>query len=70
MRKEITLLYTVIEGNNQTYTLKGDNSPITFKCYGELENFTGIQINEHDVEASNYDSQQASTVVTLKTSYL
>lgn len=62
--------YTILEGDNQTYTL-GSNTDIIIKATGDKEKIVSIEIDGGNViKNSNYELEAGSTILTLKSSFL
>ncbi len=59
--------YKILEGENQTYSGSGE---LTVRADGDFSKFTGIKVDGEEVDASNYDAKEGSTIVTLKEDYL
>ena len=58
-------VYKVIEGANGKVQ-KNSGKGLTFKTDGDYSKFSGIKIDNKDVDATLYDSRSGSTIVELK----
>ena len=58
-----------VEGSGQVYTL-GSGETLEFTCEGEFDKFTGVNVNDELVDASNYTAVSGSTILTLSNAYL
>ena len=64
--------YEVIEGSNQTYTIDSD-SDARFRINAEYNLFKDggeVYVDDEFVEPKYYDSEEGSTIITLKKEYL
>ena len=49
---------------------KGTKDGLTFTSNAAYKHFQKVQVDDKDLDASNYTVKEGSTIVTLKTSYL
>ena len=56
------------ETGNQTY-YKSEGGPLSFRIGGNLTAFQKLLIDGNEVDPSNYDLSEGSTIITLKASY-
>lgn len=61
--------YKITAGAGSSYT-KGSKNPLTIKCDGALDLFTGIEVDGKAVSADNYTVVSGSTILTFNISYL
>ena len=62
--------YTILDGNNQTYTL-GSNTDIIIRASGDKDKIISIEIDGGNViDSSNYELSTGSTILRLKSSFL
>ena len=70
-----TLSYTFVSGDGQNW-YKGSSSGAPFTVKGKVNdswtyrNFTGISVDGTAVDEKDYDKQEGSVIITLKSSYL
>lgn len=68
--KPETPVYTILEGDNQIYTL-GSNTNIVIKASGNLDKLQAIEIdNGNAISSSNYELASGSTILTILSSFL
>ena len=67
--KAATPTYTILEGANQTYTIDS-NVDVVIKASGTKANLSKIQIDGTDLDTAHYNTEEGSTILTLKASYL
>lgn len=59
----------IIAGADSTWQ-KGSDSGLSFTSNAAFADFLGVQVDGKDVDQSNYEKEEGSTVVTLKAAYL
>lgn len=57
----------ILDGANQEVDGTGD---VTIRANGEFANFDKLLMDEKEVDPSNYDKKEGSTIVTLKAAYV
>ena len=65
----VTPTYVIESGANQTYTIDS-NVDVVIKASGTKANLSKIQIDGTDLDTANYNTEEGSTILTLKASYL
>ena len=60
-------IYTILEGDNQTYQSGKD---LTIKANGELADLVMLKVDGVELNSSNYTLESGSTIATLSSSYL
>ena len=59
----------IIEGTNGTWQ-NGSKDGLTFTSNAEFSDFSKVQVDGKDLDASNYTVKEGSTIVTLNAAYL
>ena len=62
-------VYEVLEGKDGEHK-EETQSTLTFKVNGEFNKFTGLKIDDKEVDKSSYTVKSGSTIVTLSADYL
>ena len=67
----VEVTYTILEGADQTHDIVADaETGLTVKASGDINDFTGIKVDNVAVDATNYTAVAGSTVVTLNPDYI
>ena len=67
-KKEEEKNYTVLEGNNQTYSNNKEN--LTVKFSAPAEELVEVAINDEKLDSKYYTVESGSTIITVKNDYL